>query len=182
MIDNTRKFIFIHIPRTGGTSIENLLGGGDKRSKHESLFSLEKKVDISSFFKFSFIRNPWDITISKYVAPYYRKINKLSNKSFLYFLENYSPAPNEAGDLFHDYFDPSKMDFIGRFETREADLDYISDKMGIELDPKFSVKQKEMQRSRSKKHYTEYYNEETKQTVAEKYAKDIEYFGYKFGE
>jgi chondroitin 4-sulfotransferase 11 len=181
VISHTHKFIFIHIPRTGGTSIEKLLDNSIERGKHESLFSLEKKVDISSFFKFSFIRNPWDITISKYVAPYYRKINKLSNKSFLYFLENYFPAPNEEGDSFHDYFDPSKLDFIGRFETREADLVYISDKIGIELDPNFSVKAKEMQKTRSKKHYTEYYNEETKQIVAEKYAKDIEYFGYEFG-
>lgn len=181
MIDHKHKFIFIHIPRTGGTSIENLLGKVNEGDKHKSLFSLEKKVDISSFFKFSFIRNPWDITISKYVAPYYCKINKLSNKSFLYFLENYFPAPNEAGDSFHDYFDPSKMDYIGRFETREKDLDYISNKIGIELDPKFSVKQKEMQRTRSKKHYTEYYDDETREIVAQKYAQDIERFGYKFG-
>jgi hypothetical protein len=98
-------------------------------------------------------------------------------------LENYFPAPNEAGDSFHDYFNPSKMDFIGRFETREQDLDYISNKIGIELDPKFSAKKREVQKARSKhKHYTEYYDDETKQIVAERCAKDIEVFGYEFGD
>ena len=186
MISHKHKFIFIHIPRTGGTSIESQFNydGDSDGKKHWCLNDFKNDLTSNQFndyFKFSFVRNPWDITISKYFSPYYSKINKLSNKSLLYFLENYFPAHNEAGESFHDYFDPSEMHFIGRFETRKTDLVYISNKIGIKLDSKFSVKSKEMQKKRSNKHYTEYYDDETKQMVREKYAKDIEHFEYEFG-
>lgn len=178
------KWIFIHIPRTGGTSLEYQLNNNsqiNELTKHQSLHQVKLHLDISEYFKFSFIRNPWDIVISKYLAPYYRKINSCTGKNLLYFLENYYPASNEAGDSFFDYFDPSEMDFIGRFETREKDLNYISKMIGLEIDPSFSVKKKEMQRKlKSKKHFTSYYDEQTLQIVYEKYKKDIEYFQYSF--
>ena len=183
MISRKHRFLFVHIPRSGGTSISSQLPEAVRESeKHDSLFTMENKFDVSGFFKFTFIRNPWDIVISKYLSPYYSrspkrpKIGKLANKSLLYFLKNYYPAPSESGDLLHDYFNPSKMDFIGRFETRERDLDYVSSKIGIKLDPSVCLRRIKPKH----KHYTEYYDDETREIVGEKYAKDIEYFGYKF--
>ena len=67
MICHKNKYIFIHIPRTGGSSIEHTLYGQDwwlvdRKSKH-LIASTAKKVYSEywdDYFKFAFVRNPWD--------------------------------------------------------------------------------------------------------------------------
>ena len=102
------------------------------------------------------------------------------NKSFKDFVKAFLNC--KEGDITHRFsylklLNPiDKINFIGRFENLQEDFDIVCDKIGV---PKQQLPQ---ENKTNHKHYAEYYDDETRQIVAEKYAKDIEYFGYKFGE
>lgn len=191
MISHQHKFLFIHIPRTGGTSIESQFqyNTAKEQNKHWNLNDWKNHLsdeNLESYFKFAFVRNPWDVIVSKYFdkgwysSPLHGRGGEIGyhcGKSLKYFLDHYQPAKHEHGDSLLDYFDPEQMDFVGRFENRTNDLEYICKKIGININAN-----KKVRSHRHKKHYAEYYDDETRQIVAERYAKDIEYFGYKFGE
>ena len=196
MISHKHKFIFIHIPKAAGSSITNALripvDGHHPLSKilKNNIHSIyENRRNCDKYFKFCFVRNPWDRAVSAF--EYMRKGGEgRNNKDDYRDFKKYFSNPQSfqefiKSDTFNEvlrgnqqhftpmtYYIDGSVDFIGKFENLQEDFDTICDKIGI-------PKQKLPHRNKTKhKHYTEYYDEETKQIVAEKYAKDIEYFGY----
>ena len=188
MISHKHKFIFIHIPKCGGHTIETVFNAWGDRDKFfvgrsRQHWKLKKILDhhpnCKKYFRFTFVRNPFSRLVSEY---HYTKLEASAfSLSFKDFCLDLDKNLNEYAYKFHnltlcDYLNDYPIDFIGRLENFQEDFNLVCGKIGI---PKQQLPHKNATKH---KHYTEYYDDETKQIVAEKYAKDIEYFGYKFGE
>lgn len=149
-------------------------------------------------FKFAFVRNPYERLYSCWWSKFgqHHSYDKLTCTygveqyishgdevmSFENFVKNVigncdvsDHKTNAHYASLVSLFPRKKLDFIGRVENLQEDFDIICDKIGI---PHQDLPHQNKSRY---KHYTEYYDDETRAIVAEKYAKDIEYFGYKFG-
>jgi len=208
MISHKHKFIFVEFPKTGTTTIGSVLGKySDVKRNHKKdslyrkhappstikqLFEKENKKDEwKNYFKFTFTRNPWDRMLSLWsfiaISLERHKNGTLKNiewinscimecKTFKEYIKLTADWPGVNNSLFHFAFDKDEkfVDFIGKFENLQEDFDTICDKIGI---PRQQLPHKNKTKH---KHYTEYYDDETREIVAQKYAKDIEYFGYKF--
>lgn len=150
--------------------------------RHTTLKELKNiiKNDYDSYFKFAFIRNPWDLVVSRYFWDKHR--NQHSFDDFNLWLEqNYQPKELWKKDRLHLYThidNKFELDFVGRYEKLESDFQLVCEKLNLgklKLGNEKRVRQ-------DKKHYTEYYSVKSKQIVAEIFKKDLEYFNYKFGD
>jgi len=205
MIDHTKKIIFVHIPKNAGESIEKFFGGYRKRERLwgteedgtilQHLTAAEIKHRFSSeifdnYFKFTFVRNPFSRCVSEYFWEKTQLRETMDFKSWVklklgYLIENSRSKSIHVIRRMHNlpqynfiYGNNGKLlvDFVGKFENLQQDFNIVCDKIGI---PRQQLPHKNKTKH---KHYTEYYDNETREIVEEKYARDIEYFGYKFGE
>ena len=156
----------------------------DARWYYNQIVSCKYKV-------FGCTRNPWDRMVSWWLWNNKAKNHDQTFESFLkdpfntgwwWLYTNtidFASLNNKTNTAFHDHnpVGPPASEYVDmylRFENLQEDFDIMCDKVGIEK-RKLPHKNKSERRD-----YTEYYNDETQQFVADIFAKDIEYFGYDY--
>jgi hypothetical protein len=163
--------------------------GGRRDRLLESLyltFPKKKRLErgreqFSSYFKFGFVRNPWDRVVSLYERKEALELRrKMSFEQFVDWIQ-YSSAtcvhssPHRYQlDWFVDPNGTVLADFIGRFERLEQDWKIVANKLGV------SERLPHSRPNPRERSYTEYYNHKTRAIIAEKFKVDIEHFGYQF--
>lgn len=203
LISYPHQFIFIHIHKTGGTSISAALLPFTQlpwqRRLHQlarplgikfydpqphrihikarELVPLVGKARYSSYFKFAFVRNPWDWLVSHY--NYILKDTLHYQHQLLRELGSFEAfirwRCTEGLVLQKEYlFDESGqqlVDFVGRFEQLESDFQSVCTRVGISAQlPRLNVTATQPYRS--------YYDPELLKLVAETHLADFEAFGY----
>lgn len=196
MIDHRRKSIFVHIPKTAGTTISSAL----EIPKDHSHSTLEMIIDnwlgrnplkrlfmrqVLGYYKFAFVRNPWDRMVSLFIEK--QQTGWLNDgvefSDFIRHLysnpETISEDPNlrfHSQPCYHwlTIDDKLNIDFVGRFEQLQSDYEIICGKLGL---PKSMLP---VIRKRDRAPYSSFYNEETQQIVADRNRVDIEQFSYEF--
>ena len=209
------RILFVHIAKTGGTSIRSALNRlrwtdpysvpiyignhiaratkyrtACKMHRHGRAITAQDMLGRPFFdelFKFSFVRNPWDLHVSSWLHVKRMKHKPLgSEMEFADFLHTrFDPdrGPSHSLDVlaepqsrFLTDFDGNLLvDFVGRFERLEEDFAEIC-RLAKLPDLQLPHRRKAVGR----RDYRSYYDDALAEFVADKNREDIERFGYTF--
>lgn len=204
LVSDKLKCIFIHIQKTGGSSIRKILIEADPgailRNKdlpncpdlinRKHLFASElrnylPKQTWDSYYKFAFIRNPWERLVSWYhmcvqnpTNEFMRYVVEIAPTFDDFIVKCTSGLARKTTFNQTDYISDDRgnifVDFIGRYENLSKDFKQISKKLNL--------MRSELPHINPSKHknYRKYYNKKTEAIVRERFAKDIKNFEYKF--
>ncbi len=212
MISHEHKCIFIHIPKTAGTSInaffhpektfdnsvpdyDSLYGWCPERKIYLQHATSRQLVDTnlispedwSTYYKFTFVRNPWDRAYSDYL--WFQKYSGVKGtfKEYIYEKGEFEPILKDnstsryRGDhvmpqiSFFDFSGKYSLDYVGRFEHFSDDIGKILS--CIEVSKSFKT---HANKSNRKKDYSAFYTNSMKKLVTQKYQDDIKALNYSF--
>ncbi|MGH6870204.1 MAG: sulfotransferase family 2 domain-containing protein [Rhizomicrobium sp.] len=190
IVSASRRFVFAHVPKTGGISIRAALAPFADESlrlpAHETLAGLAARLpQTRGHFKFAFVRNPWDRLVSFYAYARRFLARTLPGLQTLSF-EDMLRALDRHEDWTHDVhaFRPQSdfvrgadgaplADFVGRFERLETDFDLACARAGI-------AARLTHRNASDHRPYAACYTAWSRDFVAARYRTDIEAFDYRF--
>jgi hypothetical protein len=200
MISLKKRFLFVHIPKTAGNSIQSVLrdysedelvalrGEQDgverfglrnpryKLKKHSTLAEYRTalgEAEFGTLYKFTCVRNPWDRMVSYYFTPT-QKAEVWDRKKFRKIISSALSVADYL-ELDKSEEDPfGNVDYIIRFENLVDDFRAVCAALGIlpTTLPRYNRSNRE--------HYSKYYDEELRELVRGRFAAEIERFGYTF--
>lgn len=189
-----RNFIFIHINKTGGTSIINITGKPFRKhmTAKEVIASIGQQK-WNAAYKFAVVRNPWDKMVSHYkhnikTKPSTMRIGGVTSREMISFNDwlacTLGPVKNRKYYNRPQHFLPQvewlkdnhgeiKFDKIIRFESLASDYLQVADVLGLKVElPHLN--------STERTSYRKFYTPETRKLVENWFKDDIELFGYQF--
>jgi len=202
MISFHKRFLFVHIPKTAGNSIQSVLrdysedqlvalrkeqdgierfglrNPSYKIKKHSTLNEYYEALGGDQFrdlYKFTCVRNPWDRMVSYYFTPT-QSPETWSPKKFRGIISK-AVSISDYLRLDNGEEDPfANVDCIMRFESLAEDFRAVCSAIGISplTLPQYNRSNRE--------HYSKYYDDELRELVRTRFAPEIERFNYAFEE
>lgn len=202
------RFIFVHVPRTGGTSVEavlcqyfldnplsciskeearkHILPAPQYGHQHYKLCEYESRlaVELDTFFSFAFVRNPWDLAASE--VRYFQRVGHpvFAEKSFSESIEIIGAFRENIWG--HDF--RPQVEYLLDSNGQQR-VDFVGRFEALQTDfhhicarlniPRLLLP-REMQTSDPLRGYRSLYNKTTREIIAKRYRADIECFQYSF--
>lgn len=209
MISHKHKCIFVHIPRCGGSSIEDIIWPNESdrtednlwmgfvseyRNKHQTgglqhllARQIRKEVGAGIFdehFKFSIVRNPWDKAVSQYLFMKRREdlreyIGMRKRDKFKKYLSLIQKKEHAQWKPQHLFLENGEGNVLVDFIGKFEN--YVNCARSILLKLQIDGIYEIPHKNKSRRtHYRDYYDSESKEMVREIYKQDIARFGYEF--
>lgn len=129
----------------------------------------------NSYFRFTVERNPWDSHVSRYFWKYRDTQQPPRFESYIRSLRGNRPISNFT---IYTIGDRIAVDYICQYDRLEADLGKVLERVGLKA-PLTLPRAKGYVRT-DRRHWREFYSPETRDIIAEIYAREISFFGYTF--
>jgi len=186
IIDDEKKLVFISIAKTASTAIRRRLDNFEDPPPHIYHMFLKDVIDqnphVKDYFKFAFVRNPYDRLYSTYINlkydghPWAVELKQKQNfESFVLDLKGskYSKYIHLQPQVDSIKYNGGVIDFVGRYENLNSDFHKVEKILNMSHEKLIKIRESSIRPNEPK-----IYTEQMKQVVCEVYQKDFEEFNY----